>query len=278
MPEPPRTQRYEGLFPSQTKELFEADARRAAAEGWYPISETWSGGVLIVVYEQGGAGRGPVPAADGGRYGGATPSTRSTTPSTRDPSAPEGSEHKASRTLVGVVAAVAVVAVVMLALVGYQSMDRPATVTGPRNYLPNPTPTPRPSNLGTRPDAVAFLKSLGFSTTLDPLEDGGDRWLGRDRLGDTAQVVGPTMGVTKVSLTVPVDPGADPSTSAGAGVVAAVIGRFLPEAASWAADQLTADQVLTGETTARRVGKLTVQFVPLPVSDGTLLTFVISAG
>ena len=51
MPEPARTQRYEGLFPSQTQEMFEADARQAAEQDWYPLSETWSGATLFVVYE-----------------------------------------------------------------------------------------------------------------------------------------------------------------------------------------------------------------------------------
>lgn len=47
---PPRTQVYEGLYPSQIKERFEADAREAAEYDWYPVEESWRGSELHVTY------------------------------------------------------------------------------------------------------------------------------------------------------------------------------------------------------------------------------------
>jgi hypothetical protein len=47
---PPRTQVYEGLYPSQIRERFEADAKEAAEFDWYPVGESWRGGDLHVTY------------------------------------------------------------------------------------------------------------------------------------------------------------------------------------------------------------------------------------
>ncbi len=47
---PPRTQVYEGLYPSQIRERFEEDAREAAAHDWYPVGEMWRGSDLHVTY------------------------------------------------------------------------------------------------------------------------------------------------------------------------------------------------------------------------------------
>ena len=47
---PPRTQVYEGLYPSQIRERFEEDAVEAAVHDWYPVSETWRGPDLHVTY------------------------------------------------------------------------------------------------------------------------------------------------------------------------------------------------------------------------------------
>jgi hypothetical protein len=49
---PPRTQVYEGLYPSQIRERFEADALEAAEYDWYPVDESWRGGELHVTYTQ----------------------------------------------------------------------------------------------------------------------------------------------------------------------------------------------------------------------------------
>ena len=48
---PPRTVKYEGLYPSQIRERFEGDAEDAALDDWYPTSESWQGGVLYVTFE-----------------------------------------------------------------------------------------------------------------------------------------------------------------------------------------------------------------------------------
>ncbi len=47
---PPRTQVYEGLYPSQIRERFEADALEAAEYDWYPVNEAWRGADLHVTY------------------------------------------------------------------------------------------------------------------------------------------------------------------------------------------------------------------------------------
>lgn len=47
---PPRTQVYEGLYPSQIRERFEADAVEAAEYDWYPVNEAWRGADLHVTY------------------------------------------------------------------------------------------------------------------------------------------------------------------------------------------------------------------------------------
>lgn len=47
---PPRTQVYEGLYPSQIRERFEADALEAAEFDWYPVNEAWRGSDLHVTY------------------------------------------------------------------------------------------------------------------------------------------------------------------------------------------------------------------------------------
>ncbi len=47
---PPRTQVYEGLYPSQIRERFEEDAVEAAVHDWYPVNEAWRGPDLHVTY------------------------------------------------------------------------------------------------------------------------------------------------------------------------------------------------------------------------------------
>lgn len=47
---PPRTQVYEGLYPSQIRERFDQDAQEAAAHDWYPVNEAWRGPDLHVTY------------------------------------------------------------------------------------------------------------------------------------------------------------------------------------------------------------------------------------
>ncbi|MCY7420063.1 MAG: hypothetical protein LH650_16575 [Chloroflexi bacterium] len=47
---PPRTQVYEGLYPSQIRERFEEDAQEAAQHDWYPVNESWRGADLYVTY------------------------------------------------------------------------------------------------------------------------------------------------------------------------------------------------------------------------------------
>jgi hypothetical protein len=41
---------YEGLYPAQAREQFEAVAREALLHGWRPRYQHWSGTVLRVTY------------------------------------------------------------------------------------------------------------------------------------------------------------------------------------------------------------------------------------
>jgi hypothetical protein len=50
MSEDTRSELYQELFPSQTRERFEADAREAALHGWRPRYQHWSGTFLRVTY------------------------------------------------------------------------------------------------------------------------------------------------------------------------------------------------------------------------------------
>ena len=81
-----RTQRYEGLYPSQVQEAYAADARQAAASGWYPTGEQWIGQTLVVTYA-------PRPA---------TPSTVTvSTPTEPTPTAPRGGMPRVALVIVG---------------------------------------------------------------------------------------------------------------------------------------------------------------------------------
>ena len=75
MTEQTRTMRYEGLYPSQVEERFQADAVEAARNGWFPTGQSWVGQELVVTYAYGqrwgapsqtGNAGGPPPAAQAG--------------------------------------------------------------------------------------------------------------------------------------------------------------------------------------------------------------------
>ncbi len=141
MPESSRAQRYEGLFQSQTRELFEADAKSAADQDWYPLSETWSGASLFVVYEHdpGRRSRPPArPAAAAARVPAAVtlPTTGHTSPLARAGTA--------------VLMGVAIVAALAVAMVGLQSWDRPGSIVA----KPVIVATPAPSRLHAVNDGV----------------------------------------------------------------------------------------------------------------------------
>ena len=136
MPEPARTQRYEGLFPSQTQEMFEADAHQAATLDWYPLSETWSGTALFVVYEHDPERRTrppqPPPAPSGPWSASAKAAAQPT--ATVRPLSPT------AKAALGFVAVIAVLGTLALGMFSIQSWDRPGTLVA-RPVIPA---TPRP--------------------------------------------------------------------------------------------------------------------------------------
>jgi hypothetical protein len=50
MAEQTRVRVYEGLYRSQSEDLFEADATEAAGHGWFPTDQAWTGSRLTVAY------------------------------------------------------------------------------------------------------------------------------------------------------------------------------------------------------------------------------------
>ena len=127
MPEPARTQRYEGLFPSQTQEMFEADAKTGRHADWYPLSETWSGTALFVVYEHDPERRTrppqPAPTQSGPSSASAPGASGSRAAERRHPAA----VRRPRRPPWGSWPVIAVLGVLALTMFSFQSWDRPGT-------------------------------------------------------------------------------------------------------------------------------------------------------
>lgn len=49
-----RTERYDGLHPSQVQAACAADAAQGAQIGWIPTDQEWVGQTLLVTYSRGG--------------------------------------------------------------------------------------------------------------------------------------------------------------------------------------------------------------------------------
>ena len=197
MPEAPRTQRYDGLFPSQTQELFDADARSAAEHDWYPVSETWQGSTLFVVYAQ-DPGRGtrtttPSPAAKpaNGPTGatGPTPATGAPAPEGADVAG--GARAALMKLATGFAAGTAMVAALALLMVGWNSWDRP----GNTSEVPIITPTPGPTFLAfvdATATPVSHVTAPGVATSPAPASSPrppGVRLVGTDILPGTYRAV-----------------------------------------------------------------------------------------
>ena len=73
MAEQTRVLAYDGLYRSQAEDRFQADAVEAARYGWYPTTEQWLGGTLVVTYAHGKGPRRAAPA-DGMSPGRSRPS------------------------------------------------------------------------------------------------------------------------------------------------------------------------------------------------------------
>ena len=56
-----RIQTYPGLYRSQAEAAFRADAAQAAAHGWYPVAQQWTGTDLVVSYAYGQRARWTAP-------------------------------------------------------------------------------------------------------------------------------------------------------------------------------------------------------------------------
>lgn len=264
---PPRTVRYEGLYPSQVRERFEHDAADAAADDWYPASESWQGGVLDVVYEHDPGRRARLetasppaqaaPAASSGHDG-------------RSVARPPMAQWQRAAIGVGVLAGVLLVASVTL--VGFGGWDRPGTAPG----NPVAVVTPAPGGLGPRADAVAFLEADGFEGTLSPVGDGQERWLGRGAEGSIAELLGPARGLVRATLTV------FPTQDVGVGEIAQptsvlrFLGRFAPGSDAWATAHTDDAVAARGVPLRQRFGDRLVAISALDGEDTSVFTYAVT--
>lgn len=278
MPEPPRTERYEGLYPSQTQELFEADARDAAAHGWFPVSETWQGSTLFVVFvhDPERRWRTPVgapaagPAASAPRPQALTFAEQYGAAQQPSPSAGSGSDRR----LLAVGGGVAVILVLAVTMFGLGLWDRPASLPPSRNLGPTAAPLVPGVSLGTRTDAVAFFQDRGYTGSLDTLADGRPRWLGRDVLGSIAEVIGPEHSLQQVDLTVVV--GTDDDVSDQASDIYLMFQRYLPAALDWISGSDSAASAVADGKAHRRFGRLSAEVTGIGATDGALITYSIA--
>jgi hypothetical protein len=268
MSAPPRTVKYEGLYPSQIRERFEQDAADAAADDWYPSSESWQGGVLYVTFEHdpGRRQRVPAPAPTGPDRASPTPSSAADPPTVRRPM-PQWQRAAAA---IGVGAVVVVLASVTL--VGFVGWDRPGTAPGD----PVPVATAAPGGLGPREDAVAFLETTGFQGALSPVGDGQEHWLGQGTEGSVAELLGPAAGLLRASVTV------FPVQDVGVGEIAQptavlrFLDRFAPGSSDWATAHTDDAVAALGMPVRQRFGDRIVAISALDDEDTSVFTYAVT--
>jgi hypothetical protein len=264
---PPRTVKYEGLYPSQIRERFEQDAEDAALDDWYPTSESWQGGVLFVTFEHQPGRR------EAERAAAAHPPAQHPAPT----SAPAPKPIRAPmpqwrRAALVAVTGVALVAVASVTLVGFSGWDRPGTVYG----NPVSMATPAPGGLGPRADAIAFLESSGFVGAVSPVGDGQEHWLGRGNEGSIAEVLGPAGGLLRASVTV------FPTVDVGVGEIAQptdvlrFLDRFAPGSTQWATAQTDDAVAARGALVRQRFGDRIVAVSALDGEDATVYTYAVT--
>lgn len=266
---PPRTVRYEGLYPSQIRERFEQDAADAAADDWYPTSESWQGGVLSVVYEHDPerASRAAMAPPPGGLH---DPGPRTPTPQPDDrvrrPMPPW------QRAAVGVAVVAVLIVTASLTLFGFGNWDRPGTAPG----NPVPRATPAPGGLGPRTDAVAFLESHGFTGAVSPVGDGQEHWLGEGTEGSIAELLGPAGGLVRATLTV------FPVQDVGVGEIAQptdvlrFLDRFAPGSDAWATAHTDDAVAARGVPVRQRFGDRILAVSALDGEDASVFTYAVT--
>ncbi len=261
--------RYEGLYPSQIRERFEQDAADAAADDWYPTSESWQSGVLLVVYEHDPARAhraAMTPPPSGPRDPGPGPS-------------PHQPDHRVSRPMppwqraaVGLGVAVVLVVTASLTLFGFGNWDRPGTAPG------NPVrqATPAPGGLGPRTDAIAFLESHGFRGAVSPVGDGQEHWLGQGVEGSLVELLGPAGGLLRATLTV------FPVQDVGVGEIAQptdvlrFLDRFAPGSDAWATAHTDDAVAARGVPVRQRFGDRILAVSALDGEDASVFTYAVT--
>jgi hypothetical protein len=270
MPEPLRTQRYEGLFQSQTQEQFQADARTAAEHDWYPKSEKWTGSTLFVEYEHDPGRRTRAAAA---ARPPAQPNARAVDP---DRDQPTGRKR---RMLLGVGVALALVSLVVVTMVGSQLMGRSpaggARAGGDIATTPAGAAIPVTSPLGTRAGAVELFRERGYSGVVAQMVDGRDRWRASDKRSSVAEIIGPEDGVTEVSLAVRLLRDEKRNNKARSADLGFLFQSFAPIAGDWATDELELTDLTMARTAEQQFGDVLVRLVSMPVKGGAVVKFQI---
>ncbi|MET0771559.1 MAG: hypothetical protein ABWZ82_00620 [Candidatus Limnocylindrales bacterium] len=265
---PPRTVKYEGLYPSQIRERFEREAEDAAVDDWYPTSESWQGGVLYVTFEH-EPGRRERAARAAAAHPAATAPAPAHAPAPAMSMAPMPQWRRAA--LVGVTG-VAVLALVSVTLLGFGGWDRPGTVYG----NPVSMATAAPGGLGPRAEAIAFLESNGFTGAVSPVGDGQEHWLGQGSERSVAELLGPAGGLYRATVTV------FPAVDVGVGEIAqpTAVLRFLdvfaPGSAEWATAHTDDAVAARGATVRQRFGDRIVAVSALDGEDTTAYTYAVT--
>ncbi|MFN8518051.1 MAG: hypothetical protein U0667_01385 [Chloroflexota bacterium] len=264
---PPRTVRYEGLYPSQIRERFERDAADAALDDWYPAAESWQGGALEVTFEH-----------DPGRQQRlAAVVPPSPAPSGATAPQPPGAKSRPpmpqwQRGAIGLVVLAVIVLTASVTLFGFGNWDRPGVVYG----NPIAQATPAAGGLGPRAEAVAFLEAGGFQGAVSPVGDGQEHWMGRGADGSVAELLGPASGLVRATLTV------FPTQDVGVGEIAQptevlrFLGLFAPGSDAWATAHTDDAVASRGMPVRQRFGDRLVAISALDDEDETVFTYAVT--
>jgi hypothetical protein len=264
---PPRTVRYEGLYPSQIRERFEHDAAEVAADDWYPASESWQGGVLFVVFEHDPERRHRQAPPAIASAPSPTPSPQRDGPAASKPPLPQW-RRAGLAALIGV----GIIVLASVTFLGFGNWDRPGTAPG------NPVrfATAAPGGLGPRADAVAFLESNGYTGAVSPVGDGRERWLGLAADGSVAELLGPAAGLERATITV------FPVQDVGVGEIAQptevlrFLDRFAPGSTDWATAHTDDAIAARGVPVRQRFGDRLVLLSALDDEDTSVYTYAVT--
>lgn len=140
---------------------------------------------------------------------------------------------------------------------GTAARPTPVPVT---TRAPVTTPVPQAGGLVTRAEAISQIQSTGFTGQQSNLNDGRERWLGRNHDGAIIELIGPPEALTQVTLSI--------EASAESGELAgAFLNTFAPGSRPFFSDVMD-DAVADGDQDQQqRIGERMV-----PLGDEALVT------